>query len=192
MPELRCIPTQFCLPPNLCLVSYLSAMILLFLDLQGALCSWHCLSSPAACAHFAASGHVFSIAACAQCAASEHVCSIEACAAPCKDLSVQQHTVLSRRVRTVCSTAPSATPGAEFLDGIQTKALWVFLLVIHGHLYSFAIDFYFFKFTQPLTVSVKEKGWKPDRKPYPLPYGLRNPYRNLKSENSQHYAQKSQ
>jgi hypothetical protein len=24
---------------------------------------------------------------------------------------------------------------------------------------------------------VKEKGGKPDRKPYPLPYGLRNPYR---------------
>jgi hypothetical protein len=59
--------------------------------------------------------------------------------------------------------------------------------------------FYFFKLTQPLTVStvqlqllytVKEKGGKPDRKPYPLPYGLRNPYRNLKSENSQDYAQK--
>jgi hypothetical protein len=29
---------------------------------------------------------------------------------------------------------------------------------------------------------VKEEGGKPDRKPYPLPYGLRNPYRNLKSE----------
>ncbi len=40
-------------------------------------------------------------------------------------------------------------------------------------------DFYFFKLTQPLTVSVKEKGGKPDRKPYPLPYGLSNPYRNL-------------
>jgi hypothetical protein len=44
---------------------------------------------------------------------------------------------------------------------------------------------------QPLIVStvqllyaVKEKGGKPDRKPYPLPYGLRNPYRNLKYENS--------
>ncbi len=51
-------------------------------------------------------------------------------------------------------------------------------------------DFYFFKLTQPLTVSttVKEKGGKPDRKPYPLPYGLRNPYRNLKSENSQDYS----
>jgi hypothetical protein len=31
---------------------------------------------------------------------------------------------------------------------------------------------------------VKEKGGKPDRKPYPLSYGLRN----IKSENSQDYA----
>jgi hypothetical protein len=60
-------------------------------------------------------------------------------------------------------------------------------------------DFYFFKLTQPLTVStvqilytVKEKGGKPDRKPYPLPFGLRNPYRNLNSESSQEYAQKPQ
>jgi hypothetical protein len=40
--------------------------------------------------------------------------------------------------------------------------------------------------------TVKEKGGKPDRKPYPHPYGLRNPYRNLKFENSQHYGQKPQ
>jgi hypothetical protein len=33
---------------------------------------------------------------------------------------------------------------------------------------------------------------KPDRKPYPLPCGLRNPYRNLKHENSQDYAWKPQ
>jgi hypothetical protein len=32
--------------------------------------------------------------------------------------------------------------------------------------------------------TVKEKEEKPDRKPYLLPYGLRNPYRNLKSEKS--------
>ncbi len=57
-------------------------------------------------------------------------------------------------------------------------------------------DLYFFKLTQPLTVSrgqllniVKEKRDKPDRKPYPFPYGLRNPYRILKSKNSQNYAQ---
>jgi hypothetical protein len=35
---------------------------------------------------------------------------------------------------------------------------------------------------------VKEKGGKPDRKPYPFLYGLKNPYRNLKSENSLDYA----
>ncbi len=35
-------------------------------------------------------------------------------------------------------------------------------------------DFYFFKLTQPFTVSVKETGGKPDRRPYPLRYGLRN------------------
>ncbi len=37
--------------------------------------------------------------------------------------------------------------------------------------------------------TVKEKGGKPDRKPRPL---SRNPYRNLKSENLQAYAQKPQ
>jgi hypothetical protein len=54
-----------------------------------------------------------------------------------------------------------------------------------------------FKPTQPFTVStvqflytVMER--KPDRKPYPLPDGLKNPYRNFKSENSQDYAQKPQ
>jgi hypothetical protein len=53
-------------------------------------------------------------------------------------------------------------------------------------------DLYFFELTQPLPFSVKRKGRKPDKKPYPLSYGLRNPYRNLKSENSQEYAQKPQ
>jgi hypothetical protein len=46
-----------------------------------------------------------------------------------------------------------------------------------------------FQFLWYVTVlyTVKEKDGKPDRKPNPLPYGLRNPYRNLKSENSQNY-----
>jgi hypothetical protein len=43
-----------------------------------------------------------------------------------------------------------------------------------------------------LLYTVKEKGGKPDRKPYPLLYVLRNPYRNLTSENSKDYAQKPQ
>ncbi len=37
--------------------------------------------------------------------------------------------------------------------------------------------------TVHLLCTLKEKGGKPDRKPYPLPSGLRNPYRNLKFEN---------
>jgi hypothetical protein len=36
-----------------------------------------------------------------------------------------------------------------------------------------------------LLYTLKEKGGKPDRKPHPLAYGLRNLYRNLKFENSQ-------
>ena len=59
------------------------------------------------------------------------------------------------------------------MDEIQTKAKRAFLLAIQSHLYSFALKFYFFKITQPL-VKLKEKGGKPDRKPYPLSYGLRN------------------
>ncbi len=46
----------------------------------------------------------------------------------------------------------------------------------------------FMKFCQnhwSLLYIVKKKGGKPDRKPYPLPFGFINPYRNLKSENSQ-------
>jgi hypothetical protein len=46
--------------------------------------------------------------------------------------------------------------------------------------------------TVKLHYTVNEKGGKPDRKPYPLPYGFRNLYRNLKSGNSQDYAQKPQ
>jgi hypothetical protein len=56
---------------------------------------------------------------------------------------------------------------------------------------------YFFKLTQPVTyfyssvfVHCKGERRKAERKSYPLPYGLRNPYRNLKPENSQDYAQK--
>jgi hypothetical protein len=60
-------------------------------------------------------------------------------------------------------------------------------------------DFYFYKLTQPLKVSraqllytVKEKRGKPDRKPYSLPNGFRNQYRDLMSEDSQDHAQKPQ
>jgi hypothetical protein len=73
------------------------------------------------------------------------------------------------------------------LEEIQTKVLRVFLLPFTAT----SIPLPFFKRAQPLTVSVKEKGGKPDRKPYPLPYGLRNPHRNLKSDNSQVYTYKT-
>ncbi len=62
----------------------------------------------------------------------------------------------------------------------------VFLLFIHSHLYSFALRFLFLQ-THATSYSFC-KGEKPDRKPYPLRYGVRNPYRNLKSENSHDYA----
>jgi hypothetical protein len=35
---------------------------------------------------------------------------------------------------------------------------------------------------QLLSVAVKEEGEKPDRKPNSLPYGLRNPHKNLQFE----------
>jgi hypothetical protein len=43
-----------------------------------------------------------------------------------------------------------------------------------------------------LMYTVKEKGGKTNIKPHPLPYGLRNAYRNLKSESSQNYDKKPQ
>jgi hypothetical protein len=85
----------------------------------------------------------------------------------------------------------------EFLDETQTKVFRVFLLAIHSHLYSFALRFPLLKthatsysFYHSATVHCKGERGKPDRKPYLLPFGLRNSYRNLKSENSQYYAQK--
>ena len=64
---------------------------------------------------------------------------------------------------------------AEFLDEILTKALRVFLLAIRSHLYSFALRFPFLQ-THATSYTFYS---------YPLPYGLRHPYRNLKSKNSQ-------
>jgi hypothetical protein len=67
------------------------------------------------------------------------------------------------------------------LDEIQTRV--------------FTLEFFSLLLTAlPLPLTL-QKGGKPDRKPYPLSYGLRNPYRNLKAENSQddaHDAQKPQ
>jgi hypothetical protein len=83
------------------------------------------------------------------------------------------------------------------LEEIRTKVLRVFLLVIQSHLYSFASKFLFletratsYSFSVQLRRRKEEKGGKTDRKPYLLPYGLRNPNKKLKSESSQDYAQK--
>jgi hypothetical protein len=79
------------------------------------------------------------------------------------------------------------------------KSLISFLLAIQSLLYSFAVRFLFlqthatsYSFCSALVYTIKEKVGKPERKPHPLPYGLRNPCRNLKSENSQDYAQRPQ
>ncbi len=78
------------------------------------------------------------------------------------------------------------------MDVIRTK-----LLAIHSNLNSFALRFLYlqthatsYSSRGQLLYTVQEKGGKPDRKPYPLPCGLRNPHRNLMSENSQDYTQK--
>ncbi len=71
----------------------------------------------------------------------------------------------------------------------RNPVLRVFLLAIHSHLYSYALRFLFLQThatsTLELLYTVKEKGGKTDRKSYTLPFGLRNPYRNIKSEKLQ-------
>jgi hypothetical protein len=96
-------------------------------------------------------------------------------------------------------------PESEFSNEIQTEVpKRVFILVIHSLLYPTACVRFsvssnsrnllqFLQFSNSYcTYTVSEKGRKHDRKQYPLPYGFRNPNRNLKSENFQDYAQKSQ
>ncbi len=92
------------------------------------------------------------------------------------------------RLRSLLSPSQLERSKSEFLDEIEKKGLRVFFLVIHSHLNSFALRFLFlrtyaisYSFYSSLTVNYKGERRKPDRKPYPLPYGLRNPYRNLKS-----------
>jgi hypothetical protein len=88
-------------------------------------------------------------------------------------------------------------PEAEFWDKIQTKVLRVFLVTVTQQL---CLEIYISSnshnllciSTVQLLYTIKEKGGKPDRKPCPVPFVIRNPHRNLKSENCQHYAQKPQ
>ncbi len=52
-----------------------------------------------------------------------------------------------------CQLSPGSNigPEAKFLDEIQTKVWWVYLLAIHSHLYSLPWAYYFSKLTQPPT-----------------------------------------
>jgi hypothetical protein len=95
-------------------------------------------------------------------------------------------------------------PEAKFLYEIQTKSLRRFPPFYSQSPLQLCLEIYissnsrnllqFLEFSSlvQFLYTVKEKGGKPNRKPYSLPYGLGNPYRNLKSENSQDYAQKPQ
>ncbi len=85
----------------------------------------------------------------------------------------------------------NSCPEAEFLDEIQTKTLRVFILAIHSHLCSFALRFIFLQ-THATSSSFYSSFTIHKRKEENLignyitpPYGVRNPYRNLKSKNSQ-------
>jgi hypothetical protein len=64
-------------------------------------------------------------------------------------------------------------PEAEFLDEIQKMSEEFSSLFITVTSTALPCDLYFFTITQSLTVSVKEKGGNPDRKPYPHAYGFR-------------------
>ncbi len=86
-----------------------------------------------------------------------------------------------------------AQPKAEFLDEIQTKVKsQEFSFLLLSHLYGFAQRFLvlqthttFYSFYSYYTLQRRKEE-------YPLLYGLRNPYRNIKSENSHKQAQKPQ
>ncbi len=96
-------------------------------------------------------------------------------------------SVLSERLNSLFLIETSTE--AEFLDEIKTQVLRVFFLAIQSHLCSLHWDFYFFKLTQPLTVSTGRKEENLIGK-HTLSLWIRNPYRNLKPENSQYYAKK--
>jgi hypothetical protein len=93
------------------------------------------------------------------------------------------------------------TPCAEakFLGEILTKVLKVFFLAIHSHLYTStpsALGLIFlqthatsYNFFSSILTLYRRKEENLIEKHTPLSYGLKNPYRNLKSENSHDYAQ---
>ncbi len=78
----------------------------------------------------------------------------------------------------------------QILGRNPDKSLKSFLLGIHSHLYWFAVRFLFLQSHASSYSFCKGERRKTAGKPYFHPYGLRNQYGNLKSENSQDYAQK--
>ncbi len=78
---------------------------------------------------------------------------------------------------------------AEFLDEIQTNVLRVFSLLFTVTSVQLCLRFLLLQTNTTSYSFCKGERMKPDRNPYPLPYGLRNSYRRLKSENSQDYVQ---
>jgi hypothetical protein len=84
-------------------------------------------------------------------------------------------------------------PVAEFLDEIQTEVSKRFPPCYSQPPLQLCLEISVSSNSRNLLLStvlvtvytVSEKGGKPDRKPYYLPYGLRNSYRKLKSENFQ-------
>ncbi len=101
-----------------------------------------------------------------------------------------------------CLSIRTKLPLSNLRPNSWTKSrqvLRVLLLAIHSHLHSFALRFIFlqthatsYDFQSSVTLYCKGHRRKTCQKPYPLSFGLRNPYRTLKSENSQDYAQKPQ
>jgi hypothetical protein len=78
----------------------------------------------------------------------------------------------------------TASPVPEFIDPVFVKTSPKrSLLVIENERFGlvFAKTGTKNSGTVNLMYTVKEKGGKPDRKPQPLPYGIRNQYRNLRT-----------
>jgi hypothetical protein len=96
--------------------------------------------------------------------------------------------------RVICHLQRRADTEAELLDEIQPKVVKSFPPCYSQSPLQLCLRFLFLQITQPLTVSVKEKGGIPDRKPFPpfLWFKKSIQIRYLMSENSQDYAQKPQ
>ncbi len=111
-------------------------------------------------------------------------------------VSIRGHPIFSEQPKVLASWPNSWTKSRQ-----KSYEFSSVLFTVTSTLYSFALRLIFlqthatsFTFWSSITAlyNIKEKGGQPDRKPYPLPYGLRNPYRNLKSEKPQDYGQKPQ